>query len=336
MTARLRVLVLLARPALVFAMALFALAGIAAGGAADDSLLAVRSLVVAVAFLVCLVAVNDLSDVAVDRVNLPGDPRRPFASGIGTFADGVVVAVGSGVVALGAAALAGLAAFVVVLAGLALGVAYSVPPLRLSARGFAGPLVVPFGFVAVPFLVGLLGAAGDVTARDLVLLGGLYAGFLGRILLKDFRDVRGDTLLGKRTFVVRHGRRVTCAVSAAFCVVGIGALVAVRDRTPEVVAAYAGAVVVLLVLLRALSRDEGPRRDERLVSAIAIAGRCAVLALVLHLAARDAGWPRLPYAALLVGLVAVTAGQVRVMVRYGPRRGAGVPAEWTARESVLG
>ena len=54
---------------------------------------------------------------------------------------------------------------------------------------------------------------------DLALLAALYVGFVGRIVLKDFRDVVGDRLFGKRTFLVRHGRRTTCVLSAA-CWVG--------------------------------------------------------------------------------------------------------------------
>lgn len=56
-------------------------------------------------------------------------------------------------------------------------------------------------------------------------VGALYLGFIGRILLKDFRDVRGDALFGKRTFLVRHGRRATCAVSAGCLVTGNCAVV---------------------------------------------------------------------------------------------------------------
>jgi hypothetical protein len=44
-------------------------------------------------------------------------------------------------------------------------------------------------------------------------MGGLYVGFIGRIMLKDFPDVRGDALFGERTFLVRHGWRATCATT---------------------------------------------------------------------------------------------------------------------------
>jgi 4-hydroxybenzoate polyprenyltransferase len=48
----------------------------------------------------------------------------------------------------------------------------------------------------------------------------------GRILLKDFRDVHGDAMFGKRTFLVRHGRGVTCAVSACCWTAGTAVILA--------------------------------------------------------------------------------------------------------------
>jgi 4-hydroxybenzoate polyprenyltransferase len=335
-TARLRLFVLLARPSLVAALGLFALAGLAEGGRADDTVLAVRALAVVVGYLLCCVALNDLSDVAVDRINLPGDPHRPLATGTATSRDAVVVAVTGAVVALAGAAVTGVTAVAVVGVGLVLAAAYSLPPVRLAGRGAVASLVLPFGFVAVPFLTGLLGAGDHVTARDLGLLAGLYAGFVGRILLKDFRDVRGDALLGKRTFVVRHGRRVTCAVAAACWVAGLTTMLVVRRPTPEYAVAYVVQIVAAVLLLRALADDRGPRRDEAIISALAIVGRGIVLTLVLHLAARDALWPRAGYAAAMGGLVLVTLGQARTMVRYGPRSRGGVPAQWAPEPSVLG
>ena len=41
----------------------------------------VRTLLVVAPLMVCAVALNDLSDVAVDRINLAGDPARPLVSG---------------------------------------------------------------------------------------------------------------------------------------------------------------------------------------------------------------------------------------------------------------
>ena len=65
----------------------------------------------------------------------------------------------------------------------------------------------PACYVAVPFLVGSFSVRATIGWQQLGLLAGLYLGFVGRIVLKDFRDLKGDALVGKRTFLVRHGRR---------------------------------------------------------------------------------------------------------------------------------
>src|SRR5207245_2835899 len=98
----------------------------------------------------------------------------------------------------------------VVLGGLVFTAAYSLRPVHLARRGVVAPMLLPLGYVAVPYLVGIFAVRNTLSRNDLLVLVGLYAGFIGRIVLKDFRDVRGDALFGKRTFLVRHGRRATC------------------------------------------------------------------------------------------------------------------------------
>src|SRR5204863_4707493 len=97
-------------------------------------------------------------------------------------------------------------------------------------------------------------------------------------------------LFGKRTFLVRHGRTATCAFSATCWVLGAIALLGVRGASWSLAATYATFVGVALALLRALARDGGARRDERLIAAIAIVGRAMVVTLIAHLSMTDARW----------------------------------------------
>ena len=333
--AHLRVLVALARPSVVILLALFAELGLAVAGHGEDHALVAQVLVVVVAFLLTSVLVNDLADEEIDRVNLAGDASRPLVSGRSTRRTFVAMAVASAAVALGASALLGPAELLVVVAGLGLSLSYSLRPLRLSARGALASLLLPAGYVAVPFLVGVLAARGSVGGSDLVVLAGLYVGFIGRILLKDFRDVRGDALFGKRTFLIRHGRRWTCAISAVCWVLGSLTLAGVADRSPTLALAYAAYLSLALVLLRALALDGGPRRDTSLISAIAIVGRMTVVTLIAHLTTTQAGWTPAASGGLLLVLAAITVGQVVTMVRVGPRSGLTVPAAWAAAPSDL-
>jgi 4-hydroxybenzoate polyprenyltransferase len=304
-TSRVRLFVLLARPAVVVLFALSAALGVAQAGRALDVAPFLHALLVVLPFVVYGVAINDLSDVAVDRVNLPGAVDRPLATG-GADPSGMrVVAILSAVATLAAAASIGRAAVVVTAVGLVLATAYSTPPLRFSARGVVGPLVLPFGFLAVPFLAGILAAGETVRPADLAVLLALYLGFVGRLLLKDFRDVRGDSLLGKRTFLVRRGRAWTCALSAVLFLAGTSVLAFLPATSAALVIAYAALVATAVALVALLARPSSPRRDERLVSAVAIAGRGLLLVLLVHYGAVASGSAPLREALLVALATAV-------------------------------
>ena len=317
MIARFRLLVLLTRPAVVVLLGLFAMTGLAQAGAGDDQWLLIKALVIVVSFLLFSVVLNDLADEAIDRVNLAGDRSRPLVSGSSTHTEFIAIGATAAVVAIVTSALVSALAVAVVLGGLGLSASYSLRPVRLADRGAVASLLLPAGYVAVPYLVGIFSVRSHLTASDLALLGGLYIGFIGRILLKDFRDVRGDALFGKRTFLVRYGRRATCAVSAACWVAGTVTLAGVRGLNPAFVGAYVVFVAVALGLLRALAVERGARRDEAIISAIAIVGRGMIVTLVGHLSMTDAHWAPVPYVAVMGAVVAVMLGQATVMARRG-------------------
>jgi len=189
--------------------------------------------------------------------------------------------------------------------------------VRLSGRGIVGPLLLAFSVVAVPFVVGVLAAGGSFGTTTIGLLLALYVGFIGRLLLKDFRDVRGDALLGKRTFLVRHGRVPTCRLSSVLWVLGSSTLAAVTGLRAPVVIAYGILVAVALVLLRALSRSTSPRLDEALVGAIAIVGRGLVLALLIHYGTVQAATSALVSAVVMASVVGALLFRAWDVARHG-------------------
>jgi len=314
--ARLRLALLVARPAVVFLLALSGLVGLALSGMADDPVAVCRLLVLVTAFVVYAVSCNDLADLEVDRVNLPGDARRPLVTGAAGARDVRLVAGGAGLVAIAAAATQGTVAVGLTVAGLAVATAYSVPPFRICRRGVVAPLVLPALFVGLPFVLGVLAGRG-LQAGDLAVLAALYVGFIGRIVLKDFRDLVGDRMFGKRTFLVRHGRRVTCLVSATFWVTGTVLLVAATPGAGWVfVACQVVAATAAVALVAALAGTESHRREERLVSALAIVGRASVAAVFFEVSS-DAPWVG------SLSVVAVTTLSLALaveMLRHGPRQ----------------
>lgn len=332
---RLRLFVLLARPALLLLLAMSAALGAASAGAALEVLPALRAFAVVVPCVVYAVSLNDLADIEIDRVNLGDDPSRPLASGSARPRDVRLVAAVSALAALAVAASVGWPSLLVTAAGLLVATAYSARPVALGRRGVVGPLVLPLGLLAVPFAVGVDAAGGTWTTTQTALLAALYAGFVGRLLVKDFRDVRGDALLGKRTFLVRHGRPATCALSALLWVLGSVALLVVPALSLGLVVSWAALLVTALVLLQRLARPSDPRRDERLVSGLAICGRGLVLVLLLHLALVEQGSSPLRSALLTVAtslLLALSAVHVAVhgSVRRATAAAVGAAPQRTA------
>jgi 4-hydroxybenzoate polyprenyltransferase len=317
MIRRARLLVLLARPAVIVILAMFLATGLAQAGHGEDKLLLARALLTVAGFLLFSVACNDLADEAIDRVNLPG--QRPLTNGLANRREMVVTGLVAGAVAVAASATLSWQAVAVTVAGLAISSGYSLRPVRLADRGAVASLALPACYVAVPYLLGIFAVRAWVRPDDLTMLSGLYLGFIGRILLKDFRDVRGDALFGKRTFLVRHGRRRTCATSALCWTGGTAIIVAAaHSRTAAFAAAEGVCLTGALILLCALAAQRSARRDEALISAIAITGRGVILLLLAHLSMVAAAWPTVRYDAVIAALTVLAVGPAVSMARRGP------------------
>lgn len=316
MIGRIRLVVVLTRPAVAVLLAMYTAIGLASTGDGADHWLLARMLLVVFGFLLFSVVCNDIADARIDAVNLAGDRRRPLVAHTADRNEMVVIGVVAAVLALAVAATLGWWTVVVVTTGLVLSAGYSVRPVRVADRGALASLLLPACYVAVPFLVG----HGPIRRpADLTVLAGLYVGFIGRILLKDFRDVRGDALFGKRTFLVRHGRGPTCVFSAVCLAAGAVLLLVGVDRpTVPMVAGYVAGTVAMLALLVALRGDLGPHADERLISAVAITGRGMLLLLLAHQEMIAASWSPLAYDGVLVALVVLVAAQAVTMLRHGP------------------
>ena len=326
---RLRGAVVMARPPVFLLLALYAELGLTEAGRPNAYISLLEILGIIAAFLIFSVACNDLADEAIDRVNLPGDPRRPLVTGAVSRGQMRATGLAAAGLALAISAAIGWPALAITAAGLGVSGAYSVRPVRIAERGVLAPLLLPACYVAVPYLLGITAAHHAPTGKDLALLGGLYLGFIGRILLKDFRDVRGDAMFGKRTFLVRYGRRWTCAFSACFWAAGTAIiLIAMPDRSelvhiepysvgaPFAIAACAAFAILLIARLAA---DDDPRRDERLISAIAIAGRGLILLLILDLSLPSIHATTVFSLVLSDLLGAVVLLQAMSMARHGPR-----------------
>lgn len=165
-------------------------------------------------------SLNDVFDLEIDRINHPNASDRPLVTGVATRGNLIVIAVASAVVALVSAAAVGSLCAGLVLVSLVLNVAYSVPPVRLCARPLAAPMMLAFAYVALPYGCGLAAADVSPAAPDMLVIASFMTLFTGRMLLKDFRDRRGDAAYDKRTFLLTYGKNSTLTLVAACLVVG--------------------------------------------------------------------------------------------------------------------
>ena len=185
---------------------------------------------------------------------------------------------------------------------LLLNLAYSVPPLRLCARALAAPLVLGLAYVVLPYGIGL--AATDVNADwfDVRVAACFVVFFTGRMLLKDFRDRRGDAAFDKRTVLLTYGKRATLGAVLVCVVVGDALMLTVLPASLLLVAAIESYFVAIAVQLYRLWTAGAPE-DERVAIAMgARMGNAVVLTLLGFVLLQAAGAARAEQAVFVIAL----------------------------------
>lgn len=272
---------------------------------------------------VAATSVNDIADAEVDRINHPGDRARPLVTGDARERDlwrlhGLACAV-----ALLAAAPLGWTAVGVVAASLAVGIAYSLPPLRVSYRTWLAPLLLSVAYVPVPFALGAL-AAGRGPGDAGGLVAALSLLFLARILLKDYRDREGDARYGKPTLLLRFGSTATCAASLGALVAANLLLLVALEPPPGLAVPLEALLVGVAVMLHRLHRARDTRGEQVAIGLGARLGNGILLCLLAWLVlggedasdAARAGFVCGLAALFLASTAALAARPERVVIGY--------------------
>jgi homogentisate phytyltransferase / homogentisate geranylgeranyltransferase len=242
-------------------------------GAPDAGTLAWQllwTLVAGVAVNVFIVGVNQLADVEIDRIN---KPDLVIASGELSPEAGRVVCGACAALALALAVSQGPVETVAVAVGLAIGAAYSLPPLHLKRFPVAAAMsitIVRSCVVNLGVWLHLSGAFGHgqaladvvpaVWALTLVTLPFAFA----IAVLKDMPDAEGDQRFGISTFTVRLGPAAALRLGlVALTVAGLGMAVAglvLLAPAPGIAlaAVHGGAVAWLWARATALDPSDRP------------------------------------------------------------------------------
>ena len=169
-------------------------------------------------------SINDLADFEIDKINLKKELDRPLVNNQTNAGSLVIIAIASAILGSLMLLIISWQSSVLFLLLILLNYIYSMPPIRVSYRGLLAPALLPIGYVVLPFILGTIVVAGSYSASVVLVLLGLYMLFFSRVLLKDFRDVKGDKKFGKLTFLLRHSVKVVTATSAFACTIGVGLL----------------------------------------------------------------------------------------------------------------
>jgi 4-hydroxybenzoate polyprenyltransferase len=226
---------------------------------------------------------DGVMDVAEDRLN---GSRRPIARGALSPSFALAASIVWAVLSLvGAAILGGLHLLLVPLV-LGLGYAYCGPGLRLKRwSSTAGATVLIAGMLT--FVAG--GAAGGArpTSATLLVFALAMSSLMGLVgaVAKDFSDVVGDTLAGRRTLAVVRGirpaaRRLSANAFLVATAFAIAALVVDELLLWPAAVVVAGAAAVTLAC-RPRSAAAHPRRPYRAFMVTQYLAHAAVLVVAL-------------------------------------------------------
>ena len=158
---------------------------------------------------VYIVGLNQLYDIEIDRIN---KPDLPLASGEFTILQGQLIVIITGILALLTASLSGIWLFATVAVSLAIGTAYSLPPIRLKQFPFLAAFCI-LTVRGVIVNIGLFLHYGDqLNGREalnpyvwtLTLFILLFT--VAIAIFKDVPDLEGDKKYNINTFTLVIGK----------------------------------------------------------------------------------------------------------------------------------
>jgi len=263
-----------------------------------------------------LTSLNDLADERIDRVNLRGHSDRPLVTATASRRDLVLLAAAASAAGVVCGFLASPPVGVLVLVALVFYAQYSLPPLRVSHRPLLTPFYLALGYSALPYLIGVCVTGDRLGPGDALLLPALISLFLARIVLKDFRDRKGDALAGKPTFLLRYGKRATCAFSLVALTAGSALLLAALHDRPLLAAGTLPLLAGLAILQVRLARA-GALLDEVILVGLSARIGNALLLTLLGLVLLQAQGAE---AAAQAALYAVIAGAHGDLLGFLPAR----------------
>jgi len=230
-------------------------------------------------------SVNDYSDHHIDKINLKDAVDRPLITEDASVRQLWQINIVAGILAILASAIFGIQGVLFTIGMLVIDYMYSLKPLRISDRGILSQLLLAFAYVYFPFTLGYWSSQSSEAYPWLVSIG-LYLAFIARLLLKDFRDIKGDKQHGKMTFVLRHGVAATCLTSAIFWFLALVFICYASAVNAGLTAVLIIGLFQALYLLKILANSSSKDSHERIVALIAKTANITLISVLIFYLAK--------------------------------------------------
>jgi len=150
--------------------------------------------------------INDIYDKQDDDINMP---YRPLQQGRITIKNAKKSAILFYLLGLIIALYLDLKFFIITLSFFVLSVCYSCPGIGLDRKGILGNITLSLVTIFIPNYAGAVYALRSFEIDQTFLLANVSFTllFLAVSIMKDFKDVKGDKVSGKRTFVLQIGKK---------------------------------------------------------------------------------------------------------------------------------
>jgi 4-hydroxybenzoate polyprenyltransferase len=162
---------------------------------------------------VAATTINDIVDKEIDKINHPTNKERPLVTGEATEKEMYLVHMIAVAIVLLIGLLTNLKILTVLVFSLIINYLYSLPPFKFSYKPYLAPITLSLAYVLIPYSFGVIASSSKIFSQEIIFIIGILLMFFGRIILKDFRDRKGDALYGKKTLLLVYGKKFVCALS---------------------------------------------------------------------------------------------------------------------------
>lgn len=281
--------------------ALCVLGSVASGGI---TLGTVFAFLIIFLFIIHANSINDYSDADIDNTNFHNPSDRPLVTHDISLKQFWIIHFSSGLLGLAGALFFGMGALLISIGLLVIDYIYSLKPFLISYKPIASPLLLSVAYVYFPFSLGYF-SSKDTTLYPWLLSIGIYCAFVGRLLLKDFRDVKGDHKFGKKTFLLQYGAKATCMTSGFFWLVG-ALIICIAAKLPfYLIVIFVFGLIQSVYLLSRLARSTSISLQQFYITNIANIANSLIILLIIYLFGNST-------LAFFVGLILLVINLVRL------------------------